>query len=285
MFKNIISYYTDKFSNRIFVIKISGKIIADPTALTQICEDIKEMHERKINIIIIHGGGVQADEMSHKLGLEIKKHEGRRITDIQQIQVAQMMYGGLVNLSVMAALKKLGLQSARAGVDGNVFEVIKRPMKSIDYGHVGDITGVNTGFIQNLITQKIIPVIPSLAMSDKGEILNVNADTLALEIATNIKAEKLVFFSDVDGVKNNEKLISVLTPDISKKLIQQEVITGGMKIKVQNCLQAIEQGIHRIHILNGFKSHTLHEEIFSKEGIGTMIVSEKEAYIYNQELT
>lgn len=286
MIKSILNYYRTKFAQKIIVIKLSGRIIADETALQNIIIDINALKKSGMKPIIVHGGGVQLDSLSERLNQDIKKIDGRRITDQPQIKLAQKVFGGSNNLKVISLLKKFGLHGIRAGIDGNVFKVIKRPVTDIDYGYVGDIVSVDTTFVEKLINDDYVPVIPSLGMGDDGTIYNINADTVCIKLSVGIKADKIIFFSNTDGLLDeNKKRISVISESKATELIQQKVITDGMIVKIHSCIQAVEQGVKRVHILNGFGDHSLQDEIFSAEGVGTMIVSNEEAKKYEAEMS
>jgi acetylglutamate kinase len=285
MIKSILNYYRKKFAQNIIVIKLSGRIIADETALKNIITDVKILKESGMQPIIVHGGGVQLDSLSERLAHDIKKIDGRRVTDKHQIKLAKKVFGGSNNLTVISLLKKQGLHGIRAGVDGNVFHVTKRPIQDVDYGFVGDIQNVDTTFIDKLLKEDFIPVIPSLGMGVDGTIYNINADTICIELGIALKADKIIFFSNTDGILDaNKQRISVISESKATELIAKKVITDGMIVKIQSCIQAVDAGVKRIHIVNGFGNNSLSEEIFSAEGVGTMIVSNEESARYEEEI-
>lgn len=278
-------FYLGKFKNKIFVVKIGGEIITSKTILKNLLKDIKTILRCGIHIILVHGGGPQADEISLRLGFKPRKINGRRITTKRDLEVVKMLYGGSLNLEILSVMKRLNMKGLRvSGMDGNLLNVKKRPKKEFNFGYVGDIIKVNPEILFYLLKSQYLPVVSPVAATDGGIILNINADTIATEIATALKAEKLIIFSNTDGVFSGKNLLHTLTLKEIAELIDRGIAKDGMVVKLENCAHAVKRGVKRIHILNGMSPHSLLLEIFTKSGIGTMIVSDKEKIAYEKEL-
>ncbi|MBI4994952.1 acetylglutamate kinase [Candidatus Peregrinibacteria bacterium] len=277
-------FYLNKFKNKIFVVKIGGEVITSKIILKNLLKDIKTILRCGIHVILVHGGGPQADEISLRLGFTPKKINGRRITTKRDLEVVKMLYGGSLNLEILSVMKGLGIKGMRvSGMDGNLLDVKKRPNKEINFGFVGDIVKVNPEILFHLLKSRYLPVVSPVAATDSGTILNINADTIAMEIAATLKAEKLIIFSNTDGVYHDKNLLHTLTIKEIKELIDCGIAKDGMAVKLENVASAIGRGVKRVHILNGMSAHSLLLEIFTKSGIGTMIVSDKEKTVYEKE--
>lgn len=278
------NFYLDKFGGKIFVLKIGGEVVESKKILENILKDIKDLFGLGIRIILVHGGGNQADNISKQLGHTPQKINGRRITTAKDLEVVKMLYGGTMNLEILSLMKKLKMKGLRvSGLDGNLLHVKIRPKKEIDYGFVGDIHGIDTEILFLLLDKGYLPVVSPLAVTSNGTILNINADTIAIELAIKLKAEKLILFTNIDGIYQENQLLSVIDTKEAKSLIVNDVVTGGMRVKIESCIKAIKKGIKRVHILNGLSTHSLLKEVLSTTGIGTMITSEKEKKIYFKE--
>lgn len=275
--------YIKKFKGKTFVIKFGGEVADNEETLLSFCEEIALCAQVGIKVVAVHGGGKQATELSEKLGIEPKIINGRRITDEGALDVVKMVFAGKINIEILGALRKAGVPAVGlSGVDGNTLHAKRRPpqvvvdektgkKQTVDYGFVGDIFDVDPKLINTLIEKDFVPVVASLAADDEGRVYNVNADTVASAIAAELKAEKWIVASDVDGVLDgNKKLISRLTRDQVKQLIGDKIITGGMIPKVENALAAIAAGVKSVHIINGMKPGSLLEEVFTESGAGTM---------------
>lgn len=278
------NYYLSKFGNKIFVLKIGGEVIESKKILENILKDIKELFSLGIKIILVHGGGGQADKVAKQMGHTPKKVNGRRITTEKDLEIIKMLYGGSMNLEILSIMKKLKMKGVRvSGLDGNFLHVKIRPKKEVDYGFVGDIHGINSQIIFDLLEKEYLPVVSPVAVTNNGTIVNINADTIAMELAIKLKAEKLILFTNRDGIFDKDKLISVIDEIYAKKLIADKIVIDGMLVKLESCLKAIKKGIKRVHILNGLSPHSLLKEVLSTKGIGTMITSSKEKVIYMKE--
>jgi acetylglutamate kinase len=276
--------FINKFKNKTFVVKIGGEIADQEATLHSFCEEVALLAQVGIHVVMVHGGGKQATELSQQLGIEPKMVQGRRVTDEKTLDVVMMVFAGTINTEILAALREYGVEAVGiSGVDGGIINAVKRPPKKVvdektgqeqvvDYGHVGDIDSVDPKLLQTLLAADFVPVMASLGGDDDGNILNINADTVASEIASALKAEKLILVTDVDGILRADKtLISRVTPQEIAKLVQEGVIKGGMIPKAQSAVEALKDGVGTVHIISGKKPSTLLAEVFTSTGSGTMI--------------
>ncbi len=284
MTQNKKHFYLHKFAGKVFVLKIGGEVVASSSILKSILLDIKNLHEHGIMVVLVHGGGPQADDLSKQLGHTPVKKDGRRITGKKDLEVAKMLYGGSLNLEILSLMKQLKMKGLRvSGLDGNLLDVNLRSKKEFDYGFVGDVKKVNPQVLFDLMKFGYLPVVSPLGVTDDGVIVNINADTIATEIASVVKAEKMVLFTNTDGVMENGKLLRTLTCTEAQDVIKRGVAVGGMKVKLENCMTAVKRGVVRVHILNGLSPHSLLGEIYTKRGAGTMIIMDEEKKIYSNE--
>ena len=285
--KNEKDFYIEKFSSKTFVIKMGGEVIENEKKLKELLLDLKTLFDLGIKIVLVHGGGNQFDFLSKQLGIKPQKKDGRRITSKEDLKIVKMLYGGTLNLEILSIMREIGLSGIRvSGIDGNLVKAEKRKIKEIDFGFAGDVLEVNPKIINILLENNFIPIIPPITADQKGQILNTNADTMAMEIAARLKAEKLIFLTNVSGLLDaDNKLISTISIEELENLRKKEVIKDGMKVKTLIAQNALEKGVKRVHILNGAAEKSLLLEVFAKEGIGTLIVKntkEKEDYLKNE---
>jgi acetylglutamate kinase len=269
--------YIQQLSGKTVVIKYGGSAMISPEQEETILQDITLLKYIGANPVVVHGGGPAINSMLEKLGIESKFHNGLRITDAATMDVVQMVLMGKINKDVVSKLNGLGAKSiGLCGKDANLIEVVKKPPRDgVDYGFVGQISKVNVKLLEMLAHEEYIPVIAPIGAGVDGQSYNINADTVAGEVAAALKAEKLMFLTDIDGVRMNpadpSTLISVISVDNVYRLIEQKVISGGMIPKVMGCIKGIEQGVNRTHIVNGTIPHPVLLEIFTDKGIGTML--------------
>ncbi len=237
----------------------------------------------------MHGGGKQLSELAEKMGIEQTIIEGRRVTDDATLEMAKMIFAGKINTDILAALRHRGIEAVGlSGVDGNIVHAERRPPKEIldretgesaqvDFGHVGDVVEINSRLLKVLLDHDYLPVISSLGADAEGTVFNINADTIAAEIAIQLDAEKLILLSDVDGIYlpagAAKTKLSRLTADEAEELIKNGAATGGMIPKLQNIIDVLRRGVHSAHIINGNYRNALLAEVFTDEGTGTMIVA------------
>ena len=281
--------YIQRFQGHTFVVKLSGKVTDQQENLTSLAEELALLHQVGIRICVVHGGGKQLSELATKLGIEQTIIEGRRVTDDATLEMAKMIFAGKINTDILAALRHRGIEAVGlSGVDGNIVHAERRPPKEIfnretgesdkvDFGHVGDVVQINARLLTVLLDHGYLPVISSLGADDEGMVFNINADTIAAEIAVQLQAEKLILLSDVDGIYlksgDPQTKLSRLTAADADALIRSGAATGGMIPKLQNIAALLRRGVHSAHIISGSKRNALLSEVFTDKGTGTMIVS------------
>ena len=276
--------FINRFKNKTFVVKIGGEIADSEVTLHSFCEEVALLSQVGIRVVVVHGGGKQATQLSKQLGIESQMVQGRRITDEKTLDVVMMVFAGTINTEILAALREYGAEAVGiSGVDGGIINAVKRPPQKIknektgveeiiDFGHVGDIESIDPKLLDTLIAADFVPVMASLGGDDAGNILNINADTVASEIASALKAEKLILVTDVDGILRDDKsLISRVTPAEIDELVKAGVIKGGMVPKAMSAVEALKDGVQSVHIISGKKPSTLLAEVFTEGGSGTMI--------------
>ncbi len=282
----INAFYESKFRDKLFVVKAGGKIIEDQVALDNLIANIKDLTFHGIKVLLVFGGGAAMDKAANQRGIEIKKHDGRRVTDQASIELMKEVIGGTLSLSVNQSMAKNGLEGyCFNAVPHEWLSVKQRDKTPVDYGFVGDIKGASKRAIDRLFKNSNFIACACLATTDEGVILNINADTVATELAIGAAADKLIFLSDVDGVKleDNETAFVIAAEEIPE-LIEDEIVTGGMKVKMENCKHALDGGVKRIHLLNGLRENALYNEIFEPIGPGTMLFKEAEREHYMNEV-
>lgn len=281
--------YIQRFKGQTFVVKLSGKVTENQENLTSLAEELALLHQVGIRICVVHGGGKQLSELATRLGVEQTIIEGRRVTDDATLEMAKMIFAGKINTDILAALRQRGIEAVGlSGVDGNIVHAERRPPKEIlnretgvrdkvDFGHVGDVVRINTRLLTVLLDHGYLPVISSLGADAGGMVFNINADTIASEIAVQLHAEKLIMLSDVDGIYltsgDLDTKLSRLTATEARELISSGAATGGMIPKLQSISVLLERGVHSAHIISGTKRNALLSEVFTDKGTGTMIVA------------
>jgi acetylglutamate kinase len=269
--------YISKFSRKTVVIKYGGNSMQNEEIINSIMQDISTLKIVGVNPILVHGGGPEINKMLERLSIKSAFHNGLRITDKATMEVVQMVMGGKINKEITSRLNCLGVKAiGLSGKDAQLITVKKKLSDDgVDLGYVGDITGINSALLEKLCEDGYIPVIAGIGVDERGESYNINADTVAGEIAAAVKAEKLIFMTDIDGIRRDEKdpssLISVITADEIRELVKNGAISGGMIPKVMGCINGIERGITHVHIINGTIAHPILLEIFTDTGIGTMV--------------
>jgi acetylglutamate kinase len=276
--------YIQRFQNSTFVIKYGGHAMVDETLKQEFALDIILMKYVGLNPIVVHGGGPQIGELLKRLSIESSFVDGMRVTDKQTMDVVEMVLVGKVNKEIVSLINRNGGRAVGlSGKDGRLItarkmKYVKRkgadqPPEIIDIGMVGEVTGVDTHILSVLVESNFIPVIAPVGAGKEGESYNINADTVAGQIAKSLKARKLILLTDTLGVLDgNGILVSTLTREASERMIQEETIKGGMIPKVTCCLDAIEGGVRKAHIIDGRQEHALLLEIFTKGGVGTEII-------------
>lgn len=279
--------YIQRFNRKIIVVKYGGSAMVDEELKKQVIEDVTLLKLVGFKPIIVHGGGKEISKWVGKVGMEPKFINGLRVTDEDTMEVAEMVLGK-VNKSLVQLVEELGVRSIGiSGKDGGLLKVDKKYSDGEDIGYVGEVKEVNAEILYDLLEKDFLPIVCPVGMDDEFRTYNINADDAACAIARAMKAEKLAFLTDIEGVykdpEDPKTLISELRVDEAKNLMEEGYIGGGMLPKLNNCIEAIEHGVSRVHILDGRIPHCLLLEIFTNRGIGTAILNGEESRYYHGE--
>lgn len=279
--------YIQKFNNKKVVVKYGGSAMLDDGLQSNVIKDVALLKLVGMKPIIVHGGGKEISKWLQVLGHESTFVEGLRVTDEITMEVAEMVLGK-VNKGLVQMVEKLGVKAVGiSGKDGATLKVEKRLVNGMDIGFVGNIKEVDVNLIDTLIDNDFVPVISPIGLDDDFINYNINADDVACAVATAVGAEKLVFLTDIEGVYANpddkNSLISVLTLDKADELLESNFVGGGMLPKLKNCVDAVKNGVSRVHILDGRMPHCLLLEFFTNKGIGTAIIH-KENLFDNEQI-
>ena len=271
--------YIRRFSGRIVVVKYGGNALAGATesdALALFAQDIVLMHAVGMQPVVVHGGGPQISALMARLGKQPVFRDGLRVTDAETVDIARMVLVGQVNPQIVSAINVHG--PLAVGLSGADAGLIAAAPRNAELGYVGDVVGVNPGVVRKMINEDLIPVIATIGSDAAGQAYNINADTVAGAVAEAVGAEKLVYLTDIEGLRRDvndpASIIRQTTADELDRLMDDGTLTGGMIPKVRSCTQAVRNGVRRAHILDGRIPHVLLLELFTDEGIGTMIQSE-----------
>jgi acetylglutamate kinase len=280
--------YIQKFQGKTFVVKVSGKVTEDVDALASLVEELALLHQVGIRVCLVHGGGKQLTQLAEQLGVAQTVINGRRVTDDDTLELAKMVFRGKINTEILAQFRRRGIEAVGlSGIDGGVVKAVKRPPKDIlnkqtgvtemvDYGHVGDVVDIDASLINILLGNGYFPVLSSLGADDEGQVFNINADTIAAEIAIDLRAEKLILLSDVDGIyldaNRPESKLSHLTSAEASAMISSGKATGGMIPKLESLINLLSRGVRSAHLISGSTRNAVLSEVFTDEGTGTMIV-------------
>ena len=278
--------YIQRFYNKTIVIKYGGSTMEEEKVRKNFALDIVLLKYIGINPVIVHGGGPQIGDLLTRIGKKSQFVEGMRVTDGETMDVVEMVLVGKVNKEIVRMLNQQGGKAVGlSGKDGRLIVAKKLKLTKsrgldeapelIDIGMVGEVKEINPGVIEALKKENFIPVIAPVGVGEDGETYNINADLVAGKVASALKAEKLILLTDVEGVKDEKKhLIPTLDTKTAKRLIAQKVISSGMIPKVNCCLNALEEGVTKTHIIDGRMEHAILLEIFTDVGIGTQIYKE-----------
>ncbi|MFW6264469.1 MAG: acetylglutamate kinase [Bacillota bacterium] len=273
--------YFKKYYGKTFVIKYGGSIMSDEKLKKNLIEDITLLKYVGINPVIVHGGGPAINETLNQLDIKSQFINGLRVTDKKTMEVVEMVLAAKINKEIVAMINQM--RGEAVGISGKDAGLIRAGKKltedNIDLGYVGDVESINPKIVNGLIEDGYIPVIAPVGVDDNGDSYNINADTVAGKLAVALNAEKLIFLTDVDGIRfdaeDESTRVSSLTIGEIKDWIEKEKIQGGMLPKVESCMEAVSNGVVRTHILNGLVPHPLLLEIFTDQGVGTMILKER----------
>lgn len=279
--------YIQRFNRKIIVVKYGGSAMVDEELKRRVIEDVTLLKLCGFKPIIVHGGGKEISRWVGKAGMEPKFINGLRVTDEDTMEIAEMVLGR-VNKSLVQLVESLGVRAIGvSGKDGALLKVEKKYSEGQDIGYVGEIKEVNAQVLYDLLEKDFLPIVCPVGLDDAYNTYNINADDAACAIARAMKAEKLAFLTDIEGVykdpDDSSTLISELWVEQARDLIEKGYIGGGMLPKLQNCIDAIEHGVSRVHILDGRIPHCLLLEIFTNKGIGTAILHQKESRYYHGE--
>jgi acetylglutamate kinase len=268
--------YIQRFAGQVVVVKYGGNALAgasDDDALSLFAEDLVLMRAVGMRPVVVHGGGPQISDLMNRLGKTTEFRNGLRVTDAETVDIARMVLIGQVNPQLVAAINVHG--PIAVGVSGEDAGLIKAVVRDPELGFVGDVAAVNPTILQSLIAGEFIPVVATIGTDAQGQAYNINADTVAGAIAEALGAEKLIYLTDIEGlrrvVNDPATLIRQTTPDELDTLVGEGIIAGGMIPKVSSCVDAVRGGVRRAHILDGRIPHVLLLELFTDEGIGTMV--------------
>ena len=270
--------YIRRFYGKIVVVKYGGSAMLDEELKYNVIKDVALLKLIGMKPIIVHGGGKEISKWVKLSGKESEFYNGLRITDKETMEIAEMVLNK-VNKELVGLMQKVGSNAVGfCGKDAGLIKVDKKMPDGKDIGFVGNVKSVNTEILDTLMDAEFIPVIAPIGMDENFDSYNINADDAACGVAKAMKAEKLVFLTDIEGVfvdpSNKKTLISEMDVNSAKEFIANGVVGGGMLPKLNNCIEAIEQGVSRVHILDGRVAHCLLLEFFTEKGIGTAILKE-----------
>ena len=277
--------YIQRFNRKIIVVKYGGSAMVDENLKKSVIQDVVLLKLVGFKPIIVHGGGKEISRWVNKVGKEAKFINGLRVTDEETMEIAEMVLSK-VNKELVTLVESLGVKAVGvSGKDGALLTVEKKYSEGQDIGFVGNITDVNPKILYDLLEKDFLPIVCPVGLDSEFKTYNINADDAACAIAKSMNAEKLAFLTDIEGVyrdpKDPESLISKLFVKEAKELISQGNVGGGMIPKLQNCIDAIEEGVSRVHILDGRIKHCLLLEIFTDQGIGTAILRKEGIQYYD----
>ncbi len=267
--------YIQQFTDRTIVVKYGGAAMKDSTLKDKVIRDIVFLSCVGLRPILVHGGGPEINSWLNKLGIEAQFKNGLRVTDAPTMDVVEMVLVGRVNKEIVSLINQAGGKAVgMCGKDGNL--IVARPQGEEGIGFVGEVSSVDTKILETLVNNGYIPVVSSVASDEKGQAYNINADTVAGEIAAALGAEKLILLTDTPGILKDYKNPSTLIPKVdiqdARKLMADGTVAGGMIPKVNCCVRSLAQGVKATHIIDGRIPHALLLEIFTDGGIGTMMI-------------
>ncbi len=272
--------------SNLYVIKCGGNFVMQSKRVSPLLGTVRELLSKDISFLIIHGGGIQADNLSHQLKIPVKKINGRRITDLETLQIIKMVYAGLINTDLVASCINHQIPAVGiSGVSNKLAEVVRRPkvrikntatgiIENVDFGYVGDFKKINTELLQLLLNNGYVPVVSCLGVDTAGMVLNINADGLATNIAIALNAKKLIYVSDIQGVaqdKERAKFLRHLSFDKARKLIADGIIAGGMIPKIESSFAVLEKNVEYVQIVGPLKNKADWKNAILNDKFGTII--------------
>lgn len=279
--------YIQKFNRKIIVVKYGGSAMSNEELQKNVIQDVTLLKLVGFKPIIVHGGGKEISRWTGKVGKDAQFVNGLRVTDDETMEIAEMVLGK-VNKNLVTMVQELGVQAVGiSGKDAGLLTVDKKYADGQDIGYVGDVKEVHAGILYDLLEKDFLPIVAPVGLDEQFYTYNINADDAACAIAKAVGADKLVFLTDIEGlykdINDKASFISRITASEANALIEEGFIGGGMLPKLNNCTDAIENGVNRVHILDGRIAHCLLLEIFTKEGIGTAIIKDDDQHVMEQE--
>lgn len=282
--------YLRLYQGKVFVTKIGGAVLGDAEALHGLVEEASLLYRMGIRLVLVHGGGPQVDALAARLDVPQQRVAGRRVTSADTLEVAKMALAGQVNTDLLASFAAHGTPAiGLSGVDAGLLRARRRPPveidgRPVDYGLVGDIEAVDLAPLRCLLGGSFVPVVASLAVDAGGQVLNVNADTIAARLAVELEAEKLIVVTSVAGLfadrEDPSSLVSYADLEDLAGLRARGAVAGGMLPKLAACEAALRGGVPRVHLIDGTKPETLLREIFTNEGAGSLLVERKTGALF-----
>ena len=279
--------YVRLYKGKIFVVKAGGAVFADEAGTRALMEQIAILHHLGIRVVMVHGGGPQLDQMQRLLGIEPRMVRGRRVTDARSIDVTTMVLNGLINTRILATCRELGIDAVGlSGVDAGLVRARRRPPmqvdgETVDYGFVGDVTGVDVSVLLKQLEAGLMPIVSPLSSDDAGCVLNINADTVAATVGASLGAEKLILCTGAPGILEDasdpSSLVSYTDLEGLDRLQAAGSLADGMLPKASAIEGAIRGGVRRVHVISYKVPDSLLAEVFTNEGTGTLIVEDIDA--------
>lgn len=277
--------YIRLFKGKVFVLKVGGEVFADPALTTALMEQVGLLHQVGIHVVLIHGGGPQSTQLATALGLDTTFIDGRRVTDSASVEVATMVLNGQINTRILASCRDLQIPAIGiSGIDAGLIRarrrqpVVRKGKDTVDYGFVGDIESVNAGVLRKQLESGFMPVVSPLSCDESGQILNINADTVAAAIAAELRAEKLILATGAPGILEDIKdplsLISYTDRAALNELKKEGKLADGMLPKAAAIDAALANGVSRVHVISYKLPDSLLLEVFTNEGTGTLVVND-----------
>ncbi len=272
--------YIKEYYGKTVVVKFGGSAMENDELKETFASDIVLMRYVGMNPVIVHGGGPQVTQYMERLSLEVRFVDGHRVTDAATMEIAKMVLVGKVNKEIVSLINGHGtLAVGLSGEDGNLLKARRRihagPGGEVDLGFVGEVEQVNPGILNNLVRDEFIPVVASIGVDGSGQSYNINADLVAGALAESLQADKLIYLTDVDGLYRDFEDKSSLIPELgvaeAEELLEMRGMSSGMLPKVQGCIDALRSGVRRAHIINGTVYHALLLELYTDQGVGTMV--------------
>ncbi len=278
--------YIQRFNRRIIVVKYGGSAMLDEELKKSVIQDVTLLKLVGFKPILVHGGGPEINRWAEKAGITPEFVNGLRKTDEETMEIVEMVLGK-VGESLVTLVESLGVRAVSiSGKDGGLLHVDRRIVDGEDIGYVGEIKQVDPKILYDLLEKDFLPIVCPIGLDDNYHAYNVNADDAACAIASAVKAEKLAFLTDIEGVRRDpddpDSLISEMTVSEAEELLASGYVAGGMLPKLDNCIRAVQNGVSRVHILDGRLTHCLLLEIFTNKGIGTAILSDTEDRFYHE---